>query len=78
MTIPSDDPKTLRHTRAMPPFCPVTIARHALVAAVFNTVLALAITVSGDQPFAVNLLYSQLIGLSIWALIDGRALRLVR
>ncbi len=71
MTIPPDDPKTLRHTRAMPPFCPVTVARHALVAAVFNTVLALAITVSGDQPFAVNLLYSQLIGLSIWALIDG-------
>ena len=55
----------------MPLFCPRTIARHALVAAVFNTVLALAITVSGDQPFAVNLLYSQLIGLTIWALIDG-------
>ena len=55
----------------MPPFCPRTIARHALVAAVFNTVLALAITASGDQPFAVNLLYSQLIGMAIWALIDG-------
>ena len=55
----------------MPPLCPRTIARHALVAAVFNTVLALAITASGDQPFAVNLLYSQLIGMTIWALIDG-------
>ena len=68
---PPNDPNALRHTRAMPPFCPRTIARHALVAAVFNTVLALAITVSGDQSFAANLLYSQLIGMTIWALIDG-------
>ena len=33
----------------MPPFCPRTIARHALVAAVFNTVLALAITAMGPS-----------------------------
>ena len=71
MPVPPNDPNALRHTRAMPPFCPRTIARHALVAAVLNTVLALAITVSGDQPFAANLLYSQLIGMTIWALIDG-------
>ncbi|MDP3833281.1 MAG: histidine kinase, partial [Hydrogenophaga sp.] len=55
----------------MPPFNPSTVARHALIAVVFNTVIALAITaVSGDS-FAVNMLYSQSIGLCIWVLIDG-------
>ena len=59
----------------MPPIQPAAIARHALVAALFNTVLAVAITLTGHQGFAVNLLYSQLIGLTIWALIDaGRLL----
>ena len=55
----------------MPPIRPAAIARHALVAALFNTVLAVAITLSGHQGFGVNLLYSQLIGMTIWALIDG-------
>ncbi len=55
----------------MPPFRPAVIARRALVAVVFNTVIALAITVVSGDTFAVNLLYSQFIGLGIWACIDG-------
>ncbi len=55
----------------MPPFNPATIARRALAAVVFNTVIALAITVVSGDSFAVNMLYSQFIGLLIWGLIDG-------
>lgn len=55
----------------MAAFKPRTVARRALIAAVFNTVLALGISaVTGDR-FASTLLYSQCIGLSIWAGIDG-------
>jgi sensor histidine kinase YesM len=38
---------------------------------VLNTVIALGITLVGGDTFAVNLLYSQCIGLLIWTLIDG-------
>ena len=55
----------------MPPFNPVTIARRALAAVVFNTVLALAITAVSGETLAVNMVYSQFIGLLIWGLIDG-------
>ena len=55
----------------MPRWNPTVIARHALLAAVFNTLIAAAITGVVGESFAVNLLYSQLIGLSIWVLIDG-------
>jgi sensor histidine kinase YesM len=55
----------------MPPFKPATIARRALAAVVFNTVIALAITAVSGESFAVNMLYSQFIGLCIWVLIDG-------
>ena len=55
----------------MPPFKPATIARRALATLVFNTVIASAITVVSGDTFAVNLLYSQCIGLLIWGLIDG-------
>jgi len=55
----------------MPPFNPSTVARHALIAVVFNTVIALAITAVSGDTFAVNMLYSQSIGLCIWVLIDG-------
>ena len=55
----------------MPPLNPVTIARRAVAAVVLNTVIALAITVVSGESFAVNLLYSQFIGLLIWGLIDG-------
>jgi len=48
-----------------------TFAGRALIALAFNTVLAAGITVSGNESLANNLLYSQLIGMSIWALIDG-------
>jgi hypothetical protein len=48
--------------------------KHGLIAAAFNTLLAVAITVFGNDllhsTFAAHLLYSQLIGMSIWALID--------
>jgi len=55
----------------MPPFRPALLLRRALVVAGFNTVLALALTVAGQHGFGQNLLYSQLIGISIWGLIDG-------
>ena len=55
----------------MPPINPATIARRALAAVVFNTVIALAITVVSGESFAVNMVYSQFIGLFIWGLIDG-------
>lgn len=55
----------------MAAFNPRTVLRRALIAVVFNTVLALAISAIKGDPFAPTLLYSQLIGLSIWAGIDG-------
>ncbi|WP_297647223.1 histidine kinase [Hydrogenophaga sp.] len=55
----------------MPPFNPAFIARRAFGAVVFNTVIALAITAVMGERFAINLVYSQCIGLGIWALIDG-------
>lgn len=55
----------------MPPFNPATIARRALAAVVFNTVIALAITAVSGETLAVNMVYSQFIGLFIWGLIDG-------
>jgi hypothetical protein len=48
--------------------------KHGLIAAAFNTLLAVAITVFGNDllhsTFAVHFLYSQLIGMFIWGLID--------
>ena len=55
----------------------LTIATRGLQAAVVNTLIALALTLFGDRPFGQNLLYSQLIGLSIWALIDVGRLWLI-
>lgn len=55
----------------MPPLKPAIIARRALAAVVFNTVIALAITAVSGETFAINLLYSQFIGLTIWVFIDG-------
>ena len=50
------------------------LLKHGVIAAAFNTLLAIAITVFGNaqlhDSFATHWLYSQLIGLSIWALID--------
>ena len=50
------------------------LLKHGLIAAAFNTLLGIAITVFGNaqlhDSFATHWLYSQLIGLSIWALID--------
>jgi signal transduction histidine kinase len=51
------------------------LLQHVLIAVAFNCCIAIAITLFGSQSFAQNILYSQLIGLSIWALIDiGRHL----
>ena len=55
----------------MPPFNARTVARRVLIAAVFNTLLALAISAVRGDSFPVTLLYSQLIGMGIWAGIDG-------
>ena len=41
-----------------------------LQAAVVNSLIALGLTLWGSTPFGSNFVYSQLIGLSIWALID--------
>lgn len=54
------------------------ILRRGLQAAGLNCVIALALSLAGGQPLAANLLYSQCIGLSIWALIDLGRLVLVR
>ncbi len=44
----------------------LSFALRGVQAAAGNTLIALALTAFGDEPFARNLLYSQLIGLSIW------------
>lgn len=51
------------------------LARNALLAVAFNCGIAFAITTFGSDSLTQNMVYSQLIGLSIWALIDvGRHL----
>ena len=47
------------------------ILRRALVAVLFNAVLAVFITAVSGESLAINMLYSQCIGLCIWAGIDG-------
>ncbi len=46
------------------------LAKHMGLVLLFNVALAVAITVFGNDSFQHNLLYSLLIGLSIWFLID--------
>lgn len=48
----------------------LALCTHALVAATLNTVIALGITAFGEREFGTTLVYSQSIGLTIWALID--------
>lgn len=55
----------------MPPLQPAAIARHAGATVALNTAIAVFLTTLGHDPFGVNLLYSQCIGLGIWAAIDG-------
>ncbi len=50
----------------------------ALQTAALNTLIALTLTLSGLHGFLQNLIYSQCIGLSIWALIDFSRLWLIR
>jgi signal transduction histidine kinase len=47
------------------------LAKHGLIAIVFNAGIAATLSIAGTDSFAHNLVYSQLIGLSIWLLIDG-------
>ena len=56
----------------------MSLLGRGLQTAVLNTVIALGITAFGKFDFGVNLLCSQSIGLSIWALIDGARLALIR
>ncbi|MGV3726142.1 sensor histidine kinase [Hydrogenophaga sp.] len=49
---------------------PVNVPRRALAVMVINTVIALFISTVNHDSFGANLLYSQLIGLGIWLLID--------
>ena len=46
------------------------LGKHGIVSALFNTALSAVITAFGPHDFWQNLLYSQLIGLTIWAVID--------
>lgn len=50
---------------------PASLVRRGLQVMVFNTAIAVGLTVFGNEGFARNLLYSQCIGLCIWLAIDG-------
>ena len=52
--------------------------KRALQAAVFNTAIAVGITVFGEYDLLSNLVFSQCIGLSIWALIDTAQFKLIK
>jgi len=58
------------HTAPMPAPPPRTWLNRALFAAVFNTLIALAISATQAHPLGQSLLYAQLIGLSIWGGIE--------
>lgn len=54
---------------------PGYLVRNALITAAFNTAIATLITMFQSAPWGVSLLYSQCIGISIWALVElGRRL----
>lgn len=65
---PSLTAQNIDHSMKNPP-APALLT-HALAAATLNTVIALGITAFGDREFGTTLVYSQSIGLTIWALID--------
>ncbi len=56
---------------ALPNLPLAALVRHAAITFAVNTVIAGFLTALGNDGFAVNLLYSQCIGLGIWAVIDG-------
>ncbi len=62
----------------MPALTLSPMLRHAVQVAALNSFIALGITLFGERGFAENFLYSQCIGLSIWALIDFSRLELVK
>jgi signal transduction histidine kinase len=53
-----------------------TLLKHSLPVVVFNTLIAGGVNAVTRGPFALDLLYSQLIGLSIWFLIDAGRFKL--
>ena len=63
---------TLVHTQTMRtrPFPWPLLIRHALLAVALNSAIALTLTIVSHDSLGANMVYSQLIGLSIWALID--------
>ena len=60
-----------RHTAAMPALHVPAVLRRALATALFNAAIALFTTAISGESLAINMLYSQAIGLCIWAGIDG-------
>lgn len=64
-----------RHTAAMLTSKLKAVLLSGLMAGALNTLIAMGLTLGGSRGFGLNLLYSQCIGLSIWALVDlGRLL----
>jgi hypothetical protein len=64
----------VRHTGAMSFHASplhTRLLRRGLMAAVFNTALAGVLATFGHDSFLINLMYAQLIGLTIWLLIDS-------
>jgi signal transduction histidine kinase len=47
-----------------------SFARHGALVAVFNAVIAVTLSYFGDKPLALQMVYAQAIGLSIWAFTD--------
>jgi len=46
------------------------LLQHALLAAALNSLIAVALSVFDEHGLGTNMVYSQCIGLSIWALIE--------
>jgi len=57
---------------------PASLLRRGLQVAAFNTLIALGLTLAEGGSFGTHLLYSQLIGLSIWSCIDVAQAVLIR
>lgn len=52
------------------PWLSARLLTRGMFAALFNTALAIVLATFGHDSFWINLMYSQLIGLTIWGLID--------
>jgi signal transduction histidine kinase len=54
------------------------LGRRGLTVVGINGLIAVGLTLFGSKGFGANLLYSQCIGLGIWALVDGGRMALIR